>query len=103
MLVHSLGEGMASSFLTWSEGWVVSRDHASGGLRWSTHPLDGIVCRGHEQYPAFALDFSKVAVEFFALFVFFVQNLSPLPVHTVTLSLIQFLCILVLEERCVQV
>ena len=80
MLAHSLGEGMASSFLTWSERWGVSRDRAGRGLMWSSHPLGGIVCRGHAQYPAFAPDFPKVAVAFFGLFVSFVQNLPHLPV-----------------------
>ena len=25
-----------------------------GWLRWFAHPLGGVVCRGHKQYPTFA-------------------------------------------------
>ena len=46
-----------------------------GWLRWSAHPLGGVVCRGHVQCPALAPGSSKVAVAFFGLFVSFVQNL----------------------------
>ena len=38
-----------------------------GWLRWFAHP-SGAVCRGHVQYPAFALDSSEVTVEFLGLF-----------------------------------
>ena len=44
-------------------------------LRWFAHPFGGVVCRGHVQYPAFALHpvfvpgSSEVAVGFFGLFV----------------------------------
>ena len=62
------------------------------------------LCRGHAQYPAFAPGSSKVAVGFFGLFISFgFRNLPHLPMHTVIFSPIQFLCILLLEERCVQV
>ena len=43
---------------------------------WSAHPLGGVVCREHAQYPAFVPGSSKVAVGFFGLFVPFVQNLT---------------------------
>ena len=63
-----------------------------GWLRWFAHRLGGVVCRGHVQYPAFALGSSKVAVGFFGLSVSFVQNLPQLGVHVVIFSPIQFLC-----------
>ena len=44
-------------------------------LRCCAHPVGGIVCGGHTQYPAFAPDSLEVAVEFFGLFFrSFVQN-----------------------------
>ena len=70
-------------------------------LRWFAHPLSGGVCRGHAQYPAFAAGSSKVAVGFL-VFVSFVQNLPQLCMHII-FSPVQSLCILLLEERCVQV
>ena len=39
-------------------------------LRWSARPF-GVECRGHAQYPAFALGFSELTVGFFGLFVFY--------------------------------
>ena len=69
-----------------------------GWLRWFAHPLGGVVCRGHAQYPAFVPAFapgsSKVAVGFSGLFVSFVQNLPQLGMQAVIFSPIQFLCIL---------
>ena len=38
--------------------WVRSE----GQLRWFAHPFGGVVCRGHEQYPAFAPSSSDMAV-----------------------------------------
>lgn len=50
--------------------WGVSRDRTGGvACRWFVHSLDGIVCREHGQYPAFA---PEVAVVFFGFFVSFV-------------------------------
>ena len=37
-----------------------------GWLRCFAHPLGGVVCRGHAQYPAFARGSSKVAVGYFS-------------------------------------
>ena len=51
----------------------------------------------------FAPGSSKVAVAFFGLFVSFVRNLPQLRMRAVIFSPIQFLCILLLQERCVQV
>ena len=50
---------------------------------WSAHPLRGVECRVHEQYPAFlrhpvfALGSSKVAVRFFGLFVSLGSRMCP--------------------------
>ena len=59
--------------------------------------------RGHVQLAAFAPGSSEVAVGFSGLFASSVQNLPQLCTHTVIFSPTQFLCILWLEERCVQV
>ena len=59
--------------------------------------------KGSKQYPAFAPSSSKVAFGFFGLLVSFVQNLPQLPRCAVVFSSIEFLCTLLLEERCVQV
>ena len=59
--------------------------------------------KGPEQYPAFAPSSSKVAFGFFGLLVSFVQNLPQLPRSAVVFSPVEFLCTLLLEERCVQV
>ena len=75
-----------------------------GWLRWFAHTLGGVVGEGADrQYPAFAPGSSEVEVGFFYLCVSFVQNLSQLCMHAVIFSPIWFLCILLLEERCVQV
>ena len=49
-----------------------------GLLRWFAHPLGGVVCRGHVQYPAFApntlfflLALQKWQLSIFSLFVSF--------------------------------
>ena len=46
---------------------------------------------------------SKVAIEFFGLSVSSVQSLPQMHMHTVVFSPTQFLCILLLREKCVQV
>ena len=74
-----------------------------GRLRCFAHPLGGVVCRGHVQYPAFAPGSSKVAVGFFGLFVSFGPEFAPTEHALVIFSPVQFLCILLLEERYVQV
>ena len=45
-----------SRLLTWGEYGGGSRGRLEPWLRWSAHPLGGVVCRGHEQCPAFAPD-----------------------------------------------
>ena len=82
-----------------------------GWLRRFAHALGGVVCRGHgtvpcfcSQHPVFAPGSSEVAVGIFGLFVSFGSRICPsCPMHTVIFSSIQFLCILLLEERCVQI
>ena len=57
------------------------------------------------QYLDFASGSSEVAVEFFCLFVSFVQNLPYLCMYTVIFNPIQFLCILLSRRgvsRCKQ-
>ena len=60
------------------------------------------------QSPAFVPGLSEVITKgWFGLwvvffFVSFVQNLPQLCVHEVIFSAIEFLCVLLLEERCVQ-
>ena len=74
-----------------------------GCFRWSGHSLGSTVCRGHAQYSICVPSSSKVTAGFLGLFVSFVQNLSLLCLHTVIFSLIQFLCVSLLKERCVHV
>ena len=73
----------------------------AGWLGWFAHPLGGGVCRGHTQYPAFLWALQKWQLDFLVS-VSFVQNLPQLRIYEVIFSPIQFLCILLLEERCVQ-
>ena len=63
------------------------------------------MCREHAQYPAFALDtlFLLKKLDFFISLYFGVQNLPQLHMHAVAFCPIQFVRILLLEERCVQV
>ena len=74
-----------------------------GCLRCSVHLLAGLMCRGPAQYPACAPSSSEVALGLFSLFVSFVQNLPSQPMTSVIFSSIQFLYILLLVGRCVQV
>ena len=60
---------------------VCSRVRLEGWLRWFAHPLAGVLCRGHAQYPAFAPGSSKVAVGFFWSFSMFCPEFT-LTVHT---------------------
>ena len=53
-------------------------------------------------FSAFVPGSSKVSVGFPGLFVSFAQNLLQLCMHRVIFSPMLFLCILLLEERCVQ-
>ena len=119
-LACSLPEAGASLFLMWGEGRGVSRGRA-GGVAWVFFsPLRWCFVQGAcavpcfcSWPPAFAPGSSKGAVGFFGLFLSFVQNLPQHAhscpnmqccpnMHTVIFSPIQFLCILLLEERCVQ-
>ena len=74
-----------------------------GWLRCFTHPLGGVVCRRLVQYPVLLQPLQKWQLGFFGLCIFGVQNLPQLCMHTLIFSPIQFLCILLLKERCVQV
>ena len=81
-----------------------------GWLRCFAHPLGGVLCRRHVQYPAFAPDtlfllqvLQKGQLGFLVFLCLLVQNLPQLHVHAVIFSPIQFLCILLLEEMFVQV
>ena len=102
-LLGGRGGGDVACSLHGVRVWVCPGVRPEGWLRCFTHPLGSVVCRGHAQYPAFAPGSSKLAVGFFGLFVSFVQNLPQLRRNVVIFSPIQFLCILLLEERCVQV
>ena len=81
---------------------------SEGRLRCFAHPVGGVVCRGHAQYPAFApyalfllQVLQKWQLGFFGLFVSFGSRICPnCTMHTVIFSPMQFLCILLLEERC---
>ena len=78
-------------FLIWGEGRGVSRDPTGGCF---AHPLGGVACRGHAQYPAFApntlfllLALQKWQLSFVFCFVFsllylLVQNFPQLPAHS---------------------
>ena len=97
-------------FLIWSEGRSVSRCRPEGWLWCFAHPLGEVECWDHVQYPAFAPNPSlllqapqKQQLVFWSLCIFWVKNLPQLWVHTVIFSPIQFLCVLLLKERCVQV
>ena len=57
-----------------------------GWLRWSAHPLGGVVCREPVQYSAFAPDPSEVAVGFLVFLYLVVQNLPQLRMHAVIFS-----------------
>ena len=81
-----------------------------GKLRWFAHPLDGVVCRGHTQYPAFVPDTvfipgpSKLWQLGFLISLYLLgPDFAPTVHVPVIFSPIQFLCNLLLEERCVQV
>ena len=74
-----------------------------GCLRRSVHLLAGVLCREPVQYPVCAPSSSEVALGLFGLSVSFVQNLPSQPMTAVIFSSIQFLYILLLVGRCVQV
>ena len=81
-----------------------------GWLRWFAHPFVVLSAGGHAQYPAFATNtqfllpaLQKWQLGFLSFCIFWILNLPQLHRHTVIFSPIQFLCILLLEERCVQV
>ena len=78
------------------------RVRLEGWLRWSSRPFGGVECRGHVQSPASVPGSSEVAAGFLA-FLYLVWNFPQLCMHAVTFSPIHFLCILLLEERFVQV
>ena len=88
---------------------VCPGDEVEGWLRWFTHPLSGIMCKGHAQCPDFAPEtqFLLLAPQKWQLGPFVFVSLGPefaTNAHAhCYFSPIQFLCILYLEERCVQV
>ena len=93
-------------FPIWGEGRGVSRVGSEGWLRSFAHPSGRGVCRGHAQYPVFAPDtlsllqtLQKWRLGFFGLFVSLGSRICPNCMHTVIFSPVQFLCILLLEER----
>ena len=68
------------------------------------------MCRGHARYPAFAPDsllslraLQKWQLGFLVSLYLLSIILPKLRMHAVIFSPIQFLCILLLEERCAQV
>ena len=81
-----------------------------GQLRHLAHP-QLVLCAGGLHSTLFLLPnlcfsstlFKSGSWVFWSLLIFGVQNLPQLCLHAVIFSLIQFLCILLLEERCVQV
>ena len=75
----------------------------AGWLGWSVHPPSGAVGRDYAQYSAFAPNPSGVKAEFLVFFLCLVHNLPQLCMHTAIFSPLEFLCILLLEERFVQV
>ena len=86
------------------------RDQAGGVVQVVLSPLRWQCVQGAcavpcfcSQIPAFTSCSSKVAVRSSGLFVSFVQNLPQLSKYSVIFSPLQFLCILLLEDRFVQV
>ena len=57
-----------------------------GWLRWSAHPLGGVVCSGHAQCPAFAPGSSEVAVGFLVFLYLAVHYLPQLRMYAVIFS-----------------
>ena len=94
-LFSSMGEGSSVS-MAWGglsvlpTSWMV---YVKGACTVSYFAPDTVFVPGS----------SKVAVGLFSLCIFWVQNLLQLLMVTVIFSPIQFPCILLLEERCVQV
>ena len=99
-----LKEGMGTSlFMIRAEGRGMFKGWAEEMTFIFCPPLRWWCVQGHAQYSASATGSSKVAAVCFGSFVSFAQNLSQLPMHTVIFSSVEFLSILLLEERCVQV
>ena len=102
LLASQCGWGGGRWFLIWGEGQGVFRVRLEGWLRWSSRPFGGVECGGHVQSPASVPGSSEVAAGFL-VFLYLVWNFPQLCMHAVTFSPIHFLCILLLEERFVQV
>lgn len=98
----SLPEGCKSGLINWVIVGVDQWVRLEGWLRWSACPLDGAVCRDHAQDPVFAPNTSKVAVDYFGLFVSCSQFAPTAHMCSYFQSLIVSL-ILLLEETFVQV
>ena len=92
-LLRSLG----SWFLIWGEGWGVSRGQAGGVAQVFCPPLRWYCVL----VPAFAPGSLEVAVGFWSLYL--LSSICPNCTCSVIFSLIFSPCILLLEERCVQV
>ena len=100
----------ASLFFTWGKGSGVSEGQAARVARCFARPLRWrFVQEAHSvpcsccQHPVFAPGSSKVGSwVVWSLCIFWVQNLPQLHLRTVIFSPMQFLCILLLKERCVQ-
>lgn len=91
LLASRCGWGGGSWFLIWGEGQGVFRVRLKGWLRWSARPFGGVECKGHVQSPA------SVPGSYL------VGNFPQPCMHAVIFSPVHFLCILLLEERFVQV
>ena len=66
MSQHFASKDKDTGVCTVSRVGVSPEVRLEGWLRWFAH-LSGAVCRGHVQYPAFALGSSEVTVEFLGL------------------------------------
>ena len=93
------------SFLIWGAGWRGCPEvQSQGGLSGSPlPPASGVECRGHAQLPVFAPDSPEVAVGVCFVSVSFGPEFPPAAHARSIFSPMSFLCILLLEERCVQV
>lgn len=91
-----------SLFLICGEGRDASRGQTEGVTEVFCTPL-GQCCVGLVHYSAIAPGISEAAIGFFGLFVAFRSNLPQSCMKTVVFSLIQFLGILLLEEKYAQV
>lgn len=78
------------------------RVRLKGWLRWSARPFGGVECKGRVQSPASVPGSSEVSAGFL-VFLYLVGNFPQPCMHAVIFSPVHFLCILLLEEKFVQV